>query len=245
MVFIYFDLLTWYYSDSSSTWSPPQLSFLLNRIPHPWTFLCSDLIYSSLDFALLRLKVLTPPLSTRTPLQFRPASSIFFSSLPGQLTRSSPEYLIRALSDRINVYPTLYVHTRLNFFTWFFSRSDFYLPDRTQPLYPTSLPDHFPIGLLTTWSYPTTLTDFLTWPGYPPMHIPSSRPPPCNILWCNIIHQCSKPEDLSTVSNPHRFGPPTGIPHRHCQKEEEPPHLHTADNKSKPWATTLSKTYPR
>jgi hypothetical protein len=152
-IFIYFELLTWSYSDSSSTWSPPQLGFLLNQNPHPWTFLCSDLIYSNLDSALLRLKVLTP-LWNRTPLQFRPASSFFFLSLHRQLTQS--------LSDRINVYPALYVHTQLISFTRFFSRSDFYLPDRTQPPYPTSLPDPFPIGLLTTQSYPGTLPDFLT-----------------------------------------------------------------------------------
>jgi hypothetical protein len=35
------------------------------------------------------------------------------------------------------------------------------------------------------------------------------------------------------VPNPHRFGPPTGIRYRHHQKEEEAPHLHTGDNKSK------------
>jgi hypothetical protein len=85
-IFICFELLTWSYSDSSSTWSPPQLSFLLNQIPHPWTFLGSDLIYPDLDSALLRLKDLIP-LWTWTPLQFGPASSIFFSSLPEQLTR--------------------------------------------------------------------------------------------------------------------------------------------------------------
>jgi hypothetical protein len=32
----------------------------------------------------------------------------------------------------------------------------------------------------------------------------------------NVIHQRSKPEDPSTMPNPHRFGPPTGIPHQHC-----------------------------
>jgi hypothetical protein len=49
----------------------------------------------------------------------------------------------------------------------------------------------------------------------------------------NVIHQPSKLEDPSTVPNPHQFGPPTGIPHRHRWKEEEAPHLHTGDNKSK------------
>jgi hypothetical protein len=49
----------------------------------------------------------------------------------------------------------------------------------------------------------------------------------------NTIHQCSKPEDPRMLPNPQRFGPPTGITHRHHQKEEEAPHLHTGDNKSK------------
>jgi hypothetical protein len=49
----------------------------------------------------------------------------------------------------------------------------------------------------------------------------------------NIIHQRSKPEDSSTMPNPHRFRPFTDNPHRHHRKEEEAPHLHTGDNKSK------------
>jgi hypothetical protein len=49
----------------------------------------------------------------------------------------------------------------------------------------------------------------------------------------NAIHQHSKPEDPSTVPNPHRFGPPTGIPCWHHRKEEEGPHLHIGHNKSK------------
>jgi hypothetical protein len=57
-----------------------------------------------------------------------------------------------------------------------------------------------------------------------------------NILFAleeNAIPQRSKTEEPSTVSNPHRFGPPTGIPHRDHWKEDEAPHLHTRDNKSK------------
>jgi hypothetical protein len=57
-----------------------------------------------------------------------------------------------------------------------------------------------------------------------------------NILFAleeNIIHEHSKPKDPSTVTNPHRFGPPTNNPHRHRRKEEEAPHLRTGDNKSK------------
>jgi hypothetical protein len=49
----------------------------------------------------------------------------------------------------------------------------------------------------------------------------------------NAIHWRSKPDDLSTESNPHWFGLPTDNPRRPCQKEEAVPHLHTEDNKSK------------
>jgi hypothetical protein len=69
-----------------------------------------------------------------------------------------------------------------------------------------------------------------------------------NILFAlkeNTIHQHSKPEDPSIESNPHRFGLPTDNPHRHRWQEEAVPHLHTEDNKSKAWATMLSKTYPK
>jgi hypothetical protein len=51
-----------------------------------------------------------------------------------------------------------------------------------------------------------------------------------NILFAlkeNDIHQCSKIEDRSMESNPHRFGFPTYNPHRHRWKEEAIPHLHT------------------
>jgi hypothetical protein len=66
-----------------------------------------------------------------------------------------------------------------------------------------------------------------------------------NALKENVIHQRSKPEDPSTESNPHRFELPTDNPHRHHRQEEAVPHLHTENNKSKAWATMLSKTYPR
>jgi hypothetical protein len=51
-----------------------------------------------------------------------------------------------------------------------------------------------------------------------------------NILFAlkeNAIHRRSKPEDLSTESNPHRFGLLTDNPRRYCRKEEAAPHLHT------------------
>jgi hypothetical protein len=49
----------------------------------------------------------------------------------------------------------------------------------------------------------------------------------------NNIHRHSKLMDPSMVFNPHWFGPPTVIPHRHCREEEEYPHLDTGNNKSK------------
>jgi hypothetical protein len=45
----------------------------------------------------------------------------------------------------------------------------------------------------------------------------------------NAIHQHSKLADPSMAPNPHPFG----IPRRHHRQEEETPHLHTGDNKSK------------
>jgi hypothetical protein len=81
-----FELLTWSFSDSNSTWYPPQLDFQLNQIHYPWTLLCSDLVYPGFDSPLLELKVLIS-LLTQTPFQFRLVSSIFFLSSPEQLTR--------------------------------------------------------------------------------------------------------------------------------------------------------------
>jgi hypothetical protein len=37
----------------------------------------------------------------------------------------------------------------------------------------------------------------------------------------NAIYQCSKPEDPSTVPNPHQFGPPTSILRRYRRKEKK------------------------
>jgi hypothetical protein len=81
-----FELLTWSYSDSNSTWSPPQLNFQLNRIPHPWTLLGSVMAHLGLGSTLLELKVLIQ-LWTQTPSQFELVSSIFFLNSFGQLTR--------------------------------------------------------------------------------------------------------------------------------------------------------------
>jgi hypothetical protein len=49
----------------------------------------------------------------------------------------------------------------------------------------------------------------------------------------NDLHQRSKPTGPGMASNPHWFGPPSDTPHQHRWKEEEDPHLHTRDNKSK------------
>jgi hypothetical protein len=51
-----------------------------------------------------------------------------------------------------------------------------------------------------------------------------------NILFAlkeNVIHQCSKPENPRTESNPHRFELSTDNPHQHHRKKEEVPYLHT------------------
>jgi hypothetical protein len=128
MIFFYFDLLTWSYSESSLTWSSPQLRFLLNRIPHPWTFLGSDLIYPGLDSTLLRLKVLIP-LWTRTPLQFGPSFSIFFLSLPGQLTR---------VTFTLSAYPIGLPESR---------------PDSLPDPHPNALSEPYPIASMFIWPY--------------------------------------------------------------------------------------------
>jgi hypothetical protein len=129
-----FELLTWSYSDSNSTWSPPQPGFQLNRISHRWTLLGSILAYPSLDSSLLELKVLIP-LWTRTPSQFRLVSSIFFLNSSRQLTRvtftrapypiasmltrpytfiSGRITLLDSSSDQTSTYPALHCLTWLN-----------------------------------------------------------------------------------------------------------------------------------
>jgi hypothetical protein len=50
-----------------------------------------------------------------------------------------------------------------------------------------------------------------------------------NILFAlkeNGNYRCSKSEDPSTESNPHRFSLSTDNPHRYHRKEEVVPHLH-------------------
>jgi hypothetical protein len=59
-----FELLTWSYLDSNSTWSHPQLDFQLNQIPYSWTLLSSDLAHPDLDSSLLELKILIPLLDS-------------------------------------------------------------------------------------------------------------------------------------------------------------------------------------
>jgi hypothetical protein len=120
MIFIYFDLLTWSYSDSSSTWSSSQLGFLLNRISHPCIFLFSDLIYSGIDSALLKLKVLTPPLDSDSTsiwtcflnllLEFIRTTYLILTRLP----YPSLIWLHQCLSGVICSYPAELLY-------WFFS----------------------------------------------------------------------------------------------------------------------------
>jgi hypothetical protein len=50
-----------------------------------------------------------------------------------------------------------------------------------------------------------------------------------NILFAlkdNVVYRCSKPEDPSIESNPHRLGLSTDNPHWHRRQEEAAPHLH-------------------
>jgi hypothetical protein len=79
---------------------------------------------------------------------------------PKQLTRTSPNRLTRAIPDRINAYLALYVHTRPNYLTRFFFRSDFYLPGLTQS-YPAELP--YPIFSRSEFCLPDhTWSPYLT-----------------------------------------------------------------------------------
>jgi hypothetical protein len=127
------------YSDSRS-WPPFGLGLHFNSdlLPQSSSWVYSDNLPDS------RLNVLSEPY---------PIASMFirpYMFIPGRITlpNSSP--------DRTSTYPIVPDHlTRLPY--PILSRSDFWLPDRTRPPYPTSLPDPFPIGLLTTRSYPATL----------------------------------------------------------------------------------------
>jgi hypothetical protein len=147
---------------------------------------------------------LIPVWTTRTPLQFGPASSILFLSLPGQLTwltftlsaylnLAQKAYLIltqmpypslirlhQCLSGLICSYPAESPHPILLLIGLLLTGPYTVLPDRT------TLPDPFPIGLLPTRSYPTTLPNFLTRPGYPPMHIPSTVH--YHVTFCGVTH---------------------------------------------------------
>jgi hypothetical protein len=129
--------------------------------------------------------------------------------------RSSFERLNRALPDLIIAYPTLYVHTRPNHLTQFFSGSDFYLPDLTwsysaklpylffsrsnfclpnftRPPYLTSLPDRVILRCtqLLTRPCPITLPDRVpfNWP-LPETSSSASHPDLC-LFWA-IMHQDS------------------------------------------------------
>jgi hypothetical protein len=137
-----FELLTWSYSDSNSTWSPPQLGFQLNQIPHPWTLLGSDLVYSGLDSSLLKLKVLIPPWS-QTPFQFRLVSLIFFLSSSRQLTRAA---------FTLSAYPISLPESH---------------PNSLPKLHPSTLPEAYPIASMLTRPY-MFLPDRITLPDSSP-----------------------------------------------------------------------------
>jgi hypothetical protein len=188
-----FKLLTWFYSASNPTWSPPQHNFQLNRILHPWTLLGSDLVYPGLDSPLFKLKVSIPHW-TRTPFQFGLVSSIFFLSSPRQLTLVTftlSTYLNltwiaylnfiwapypsltrshQCLPRHIRSYPAELPYSILLPIRLLLTRRYTVLPSRI------TLPDLFPIGLLPTRSYPATLPDFLTQSGNTSLH-PTAYPP--------------------------------------------------------------------
>jgi hypothetical protein len=160
-----FELLTWSYSDSNSTWSPPQPGFQLNRIPHPWTLLGSVLAYPGLDSSLFKLKVLIP-LWTQIPSQFRLVSSILFLNSSGQLTQVTftlsaypiaPDQLTRILPEQLTRTPAEHL-----------TRSHQCLPGITCS-YPAKLayPILLPIGLQITRPY-TILPDQITLPNSSP-----------------------------------------------------------------------------
>jgi hypothetical protein len=120
-----FELITLSYSDSNSTWSPPQPNFQLNGIPHPWTLLGSILAYPILDSSLLELKVLIP-LWIQTPSQFELVFSIFFLNSSGQLTwitftlsayPISPDWLTWTLSEQLITsmlsWPYMFISSRI------------------------------------------------------------------------------------------------------------------------------------
>jgi hypothetical protein len=165
--------------------------------------------------------------------------SAYLIALSESRPDSLPDPHLNALSNFINVYLALYVHTWPNHLNRFFSRSDFYLLTRHYTVLPDRiiLPDLFPIALLPTRSYPATLPDFLTRSGYPLMYIPSSHPPPCNILWCNTAHvtfflQLDAPHPLlcsRTTYRPHPscLGWCPGQPPLLPQRQHATPLLHS------------------
>jgi hypothetical protein len=142
--------------------------------------------------------------------------------LPESRPNSLPELHPSALPDRINAYPALYVHTRPNYLTRFFSRSDFYLPgftrsypaglpypifsrldfclpDRTWPPYPTSLPSRITLRCtrLLTRSYSITLPGRVPFNWSHPKTSSSASHLDLGLFW-PIMHQVSSGNPEST-----------------------------------------------
>jgi hypothetical protein len=171
----------------------------LNRVPHPWTLLGSDIVYPSPDSSLLELKVLIP-LWTWTPFQFGLVSSIFFLISPGQLTRVTftllaypfvlPESRPNSLSElHPSALPEPYPITSILTRHYTFIPDQIILPDyspdqtSTYPVLPgrITLPDLFLIGLLPTRSYPATFPDLITQSGNASLPQLLTRPYPITL----------------------------------------------------------------
>jgi hypothetical protein len=194
----------------------------LNQIPHPWTLIGSDLVYSSLDSPLLELKILIP-LWTWTPSQFGLVSSIFFLSSPGQLTRVTftlSAYPIDLPKSHPNSLPKLQPstlsepHLIASMLTWPYTLIPGRItlpdssPDRTStysaymvlPGRITS-PNLFLFGLLPTRLYPATIPDFLTRPGNTSLHPTAYWALPNHLARPGTL-QLASPENLLIILPP-------------------------------------------
>jgi hypothetical protein len=166
----------------------------LNQIPYPWTLLGSNSAHLGLQSSLLELKVLIP-FWTRTPSQFGLASSIFFLSSPGQLTRVTFTLLAYPNLARI-AYPIFIRAPYLSLTRWHQC-----LPGLVCS-YPAKLPYPIllPIRLLLTRSYTVlpsriNLPDVLTRSGKTSLH-PTAYPTLSNHLTQQGTLQLASPENF-------------------------------------------------
>jgi hypothetical protein len=115
------------------------------------------------------------PLWTQNPLQFGPASSIFFLSLLRQLTR-----VTFTLSAYLNLIRTTYpILTRAPYpITSMFTRPYNWLT-RSYPIsllesHPNTLPEPYPITSMFTWPY-MFIPGRITLPDHFPVRLPPTR----------------------------------------------------------------------